>query len=47
MAESGVFNLSGYTPLRSAEIADLYEVFTYLSAVKAESEVQNRMMKQK
>lgn len=47
VAEGGVFNLSGYTPMRSAEIADLYEVMTYLSACKAESNVQQEMMKQK
>jgi hypothetical protein len=43
VAESGVFNLAGLTPMRSAEVADLYEVLTYLSATKAQNEVQQRM----
>ena len=47
VAEAGVFNLTGLTPMRSAEVADLYEVFTYLSACKAESDVQQEMAKQK
>ena len=43
IAESGIFNRPDMTPLQSAESADLYEAFTYLSACKAESEYQKRL----
>jgi hypothetical protein len=40
VAESGIFNLPGYTPLHSAERANLYEAFQYLAAKAAESKAQ-------
>jgi hypothetical protein len=46
IAESGVFNLAGHTPLKSAQLANLYEVFNYLAAVKAEQKVQENAIKQ-
>jgi hypothetical protein len=42
IAESGIFNRPDETPMRSAELANLYEAFTYLSSVAAESEYQQR-----
>jgi hypothetical protein len=43
IAEAGIFNRPDMTPLQSAEQADLYEAFTYLSACKAEAEYQKRL----
>lgn len=40
IAESGIFNLSGYTALQSAERANLYEAFQYLAAKVAENRAQ-------
>ena len=40
VAESGIFNLPGYTPLHSAERANLYEAFHYLAAKAAEAKAQ-------
>jgi hypothetical protein len=31
VAESGLFNLTGFTPMESAEKAKLYQVFQYLA----------------
>jgi hypothetical protein len=31
IAESGVFNLPNHSPLRSAELANLYEAYQYLT----------------
>lgn len=45
IAESGVFNLPGHTPMRSAQLANLYEAFNYLSAVRAQQQVQENIMK--
>ena len=36
LAESGVFTVNGFSPMKSAELADLYEALTYLSAKKSE-----------
>ena len=47
MAESGLFNLSGYTPLQSAEKAKLYEVFQYLASKAAEEKVIDEISKAK
>ena len=42
IAESGIFNRPDETPMRSAELANLYEAFTYLSSIAAESEYQQK-----
>jgi len=47
LAESGVFNIAGLTAIKSAERADLYEAFTYLSAVKSEQLFLQRLAEQK
>ncbi|NJO28575.1 MAG: hypothetical protein HC874_14295 [Richelia sp. SL_2_1] len=36
MAEAGIFNLPNETPLRSAELAPLWDAFHYMSARSAE-----------
>ena len=40
VAEAGIFNLAGLTPLQSAERANLYEAFQYLAAKAAEAKAQ-------
>lgn len=45
MAESGLFNLSGYTPMESAEKAKLYQVFQYLASKAAEEKVLDEISK--
>lgn len=47
MAESGLFNLTGFTPLQSAEKAKLYEVFQYLASKAAEEKVIDEISKAK
>jgi ankyrin repeat protein len=47
VAESGLFNLNGYTPLHSAEKAKLYEVFQYLASKAAEEKVIDEISKSK
>ena len=47
VAESGLFNLTGYTPLQSAEKAKLYEVFQYLASKAAEEKVIHEISKAK
>jgi hypothetical protein len=47
VAESGLFNLTGYTPLQSAEKAKLYEVFQYLASKAAEEKVIDEISKAK
>jgi hypothetical protein len=47
VAESGLFNLSGLTPMQSAEKAKLYEVFQYLASKAAEEKVVEDLSKQK
>jgi hypothetical protein len=47
VAESGLFNLSGYTPMESAEKAKLYQVFQYLASKAAEEKVINDISKSK
>jgi hypothetical protein len=47
VAESGLFNLNGYTPLQSAEKAKLYEVFQYLASKAAEEKVIDEISKAK
>lgn len=47
IAESGVFNLSGITPIESACRANLYEAMQYLSAKSAEAQIAEAMAKQK
>jgi hypothetical protein len=47
VAESGLFNLNGYTPLQSAEKAKLYEVFQYLASKAAEEKVIDEISKSK
>jgi hypothetical protein len=42
IAESGIFNRPDATPMRSAELANLYEAYTYLSSVAAENDYQKR-----
>ena len=46
LAESGIFNLPNETPMRSAELANLYEAFTYLASVAAERKYQERLLKE-
>jgi hypothetical protein len=46
VAESGLFNLSGYTPMESAEKAKLYQVFQYLASKAAEEKVIEDLSKQ-
>jgi hypothetical protein len=43
LAESGIFNRPDLTPLESAEQANLYEAYTFLSARSAEVEYQNNL----
>tara|TARA_R110000822_G_scaffold281354_1_gene403071 strand:+ start:185 stop:370 length:186 start_codon:yes stop_codon:yes gene_type:complete len=47
VAESGLFNLSGFTPLESAEKAKLYQVFQYLASKAAEDKMLENLAKQK
>lgn len=47
MAESGLFNLTGFTPMESAEKAKLYEVFQYLASKAAEDKMVEDLSKQK
>lgn len=47
LAESGVFNLAGYTPIESACRANLYEAFQYLAAKTAEAQISEAMANQK
>jgi hypothetical protein len=47
VAESGLFNLNGYTPLESAEKAKLYTVFQYLASKAAEEKVIDEISKSK
>jgi hypothetical protein len=46
VAESGLFNLSGLTPMESAEKAKLYEVFQYLASKAAEDKMVEDLSKQ-
>jgi hypothetical protein len=43
LAEAGIFNRPDMNPMQSAENANLYEAFTYLSAVAAENKYQNKL----
>jgi hypothetical protein len=43
LAESGIFNRPDMNPLQSAENANLYEAYTYLSACAAENKYQNKL----
>jgi hypothetical protein len=47
IAECGLFNLSGLTPMQSAEKEKLYEVFQYLASKAAEEKVIEDLSKQK
>ena len=40
LAEAGIFNRPDTTPLRSAEMANLYEAFMYLAATAAQENIQ-------
>jgi ABC-type molybdenum transport system ATPase subunit/photorepair protein PhrA len=46
VAESGLFNLTGFTPMESAEKAKLYQVFQYLASKAAEEKVIEDLSKQ-
>jgi hypothetical protein len=46
VAESGLFNLTGFTPMESAEKAKLYQVFQYLASKAAEEKVIDDLNKQ-
>jgi hypothetical protein len=46
IAECGLFNLAGLTPLQSSERANLYEVFQYLASKAAEEKVIEDLSKQ-
>jgi len=46
IAESGIFNRPDMTPIKSAELAPLYDAFTYLAARAAEAEFQSNLLKQ-
>ena len=41
VAEKGVFNRVGLTPLESTQQSNLYEFMLYLSACKAQSDFKN------
>jgi len=43
VAESGIFTVWGKDAIDSAMMADLYKVFTWLSAQNAKQEYQNRL----
>ena len=47
VAESGLFNLTGFTPMESAEKAKLYQVFQYLASKAAEEKVIDDISKSK
>lgn len=47
IAESGMFNRAGLTPIESAEVAPLYDAFHYLSAKAAETDFKNRLIEMK
>ena len=40
IAEAGIFNRPDATPLKSAEMANLYEAFMYLAAKSAEENLE-------
>lgn len=46
LAEAGVFNRAGFTPMESAERAPLYDAFHYLAARTAESEYISNLSKE-
>jgi len=46
IAECGLFNLAGLTPLQSSERANLYEVFQYLASKAAEDNLYYEIQKQ-
>lgn len=46
LAEAGIFNRHGLTPLESAEQAPLYDALQYLSARHAEHEYLNNLSQQ-
>ncbi len=46
VAESGVFTVWGKDAIDSAMCADLYKVFTWLSAQNAKQEFQNRLIEE-
>lgn len=47
LAESGIFNRHGLTPMESAEQAPLYDAFYYLEARAAEQDFLNNLQNQK
>lgn len=47
LAESGLFNLPNHSPMKSAQLADLYEALYYLSSLKAEGKFLENLYTQK
>ena len=47
LAECGVFNIAGMTPIESACKANLYEAMQYLAVKSAEAQIAEAMQKQK
>jgi len=47
VAESGLFNIAGLTPIESAEKAKLYEVFQYLASKAAEENLLHELQQSK
>lgn len=40
LAEAGIFNRPDQTPIKSAEMANLYEAFMYLAATTAQENIR-------
>ena len=47
VAESGLFNIAGLTPIESSEKAKMYDVFQYLASKAAEENLINELQKTK
>jgi len=47
IAECGLFNITGLTPMESSEKAKLYEVFQYLASKAAEENLIHELQKTK
>jgi len=47
LAESGMFNLPDHSPMKSAQLANLYEAFYYLASLKAEGKFLENLYAQK
>ena len=47
LAESGIFNQTGLTPLKAAERANLWEAWMYLNVKAAQNELTNEIINSK